>query len=140
MSPSWERFLRFRVAQYRLYSSAVTLPDQAAVSARAHKCFSLIPPESFVERRFSSTRLLEFFPLIYRGANLRVYVAGKVALADRPDGRADLVAISKSDLIATGRMAGIVNTLQAHCKSVLQLSTHKNLGLKEVVEAIGETS
>ena len=53
---------------------------------------------------------------------------------------ADLVAVSKSDLMTADRMTDIVTTLQAHCKSVLQLSTHKNLGLKEVIEAIGETS
>lgn len=53
---------------------------------------------------------------------------------------ADLVAVSKSDLITAGRMKDIVTTLQAHCKSVLELSTHIKLGLKEVIEASGETS
>lgn len=53
---------------------------------------------------------------------------------------ADLLAVSKSDLITAGRIADFVTTLQAHCSRVLELSTHGNLGLKEVIAAIGEPS
>ena len=49
---------------------------------------------------------------------------------------ADLVAVSKSDLIDAGRMAEIVDILQAHTHGILQLSTRSGLGLKEVVKAI----
>jgi G3E family GTPase len=53
---------------------------------------------------------------------------------------ADLVAVSKSDLITAGMMADIVNTLKAHRNGVLQLSARSGLGLKEVVETIGGAS
>jgi len=49
---------------------------------------------------------------------------------------ADVVAISKADLLDAGEIEYIRNTLDAHRRGILQLSTHAGLGLEKVVKAI----
>lgn len=51
---------------------------------------------------------------------------------------ADLVAVSKADLLTPGQMTNIVTNLQAHNPNVRPLSTNNHLGLKEVLSAIIE--
>ena len=58
------------------------------------------------------------------------------ALTNCSDDRADLVAISKADLLTPGQMTDIVTNLQAHNPNVRPLSTNNHLGLKEVLTAI----
>jgi G3E family GTPase len=49
---------------------------------------------------------------------------------------ADLVALSKSDLLSAERMAAIRDTLQEYCNDILQLSVQSGSGLEEIVKAI----
>ena len=49
---------------------------------------------------------------------------------------ADLVVLSRSDLIDSGRLEEIGKTLNEHLKSVIGLSTPLGLGVKEVVEMV----
>jgi G3E family GTPase len=53
---------------------------------------------------------------------------------------ADLVAVSKSDLIGAGRMEEIMHTLQGYSRGVLRLSSYSGSGLEEVVKAIEGSS
>lgn len=49
---------------------------------------------------------------------------------------ADLVAVSKSDLMDAGGIEEINHTLNDHCRDIIQLSVHSGLGIKEVMKAI----
>ena len=49
---------------------------------------------------------------------------------------ADLVALSKSDLLSPGRMEAIMDTLKGYCRGILRLSVHSGSGLGELVKAI----
>jgi G3E family GTPase len=52
---------------------------------------------------------------------------------------ADLVVVSKADLMDAGRMAEIINTLKAHCYDIIQLSARSGSGIEEVVKTIAES-
>ncbi len=47
---------------------------------------------------------------------------------------ADLVAVSKSDLMDAGRVAEINHTLGPHCGYLIQLSARSGLGIEEVMK------
>ena len=47
---------------------------------------------------------------------------------------ADLVAISKSDLMDADRIAEINHTLNGHCRDLIQLSARSGSGIKEVLQ------
>ena len=49
---------------------------------------------------------------------------------------ADLVAVSKSDLISAVRMEAIMDTLKGYCRGILRLSVHSGEGLGELVKAM----
>jgi len=49
---------------------------------------------------------------------------------------ADLVAVSKSDLMDAHGIEEIINTLEAHCNGITQLSARSGLGMEEVVKII----
>lgn len=51
---------------------------------------------------------------------------------------ADLVVISRTDLIDSGRLDEIGTTLKGYCNGLIGLSTHLGLGVKEVVEMVEE--
>lgn len=50
---------------------------------------------------------------------------------------ADLVAVSRADLLEPRRLEDIVSTLKGYCNGVLGLSARLGLGMDEVVEALG---
>jgi len=52
---------------------------------------------------------------------------------------ADLVAVSKSDLIGAAGVEEIVKILKGYCNSILQLSARSGAGMEEVVKIIGES-
>lgn len=49
---------------------------------------------------------------------------------------ADLVVISRTDLIKSERLAEIGGTLNGHCNGTLGLSTHFDQGIEKVVELV----
>jgi len=49
---------------------------------------------------------------------------------------ADLVLVSRTDLIESERLAEIAGTLKGYCNGVFRLSAHLGHGLKEVVEMV----
>ena len=49
---------------------------------------------------------------------------------------ADLVAISKSDLLDVGRIEEINRTLNGHCCDLIRLSAHSGAGLEEVLKTL----
>lgn len=49
---------------------------------------------------------------------------------------ADLVAVSKSDLMDADGIEEIINTLEAHCNGITRLSARSGLGMEEVVKII----
>jgi G3E family GTPase len=53
---------------------------------------------------------------------------------------ADLVAVSKSDLMDAGRIEEIIHTLTAHWNGIIQLSARSGLGIEEVVKTIAGAS
>ena len=53
---------------------------------------------------------------------------------------ADLVALSKSDLLSPGRMEAIMDTLKGYCRGILRLSVNSGSGLGELVKAIEGSS
>ena len=53
---------------------------------------------------------------------------------------ADLVAVSKSDLISAVRMEAIMDTLKGYCRGILRLSVHSGSGLGELVKAMEGSS
>ncbi len=53
---------------------------------------------------------------------------------------ADIVAVSKSDLISAVGMAAITDTLKGYCRDILRLSGHSGEGLGELVKAMEGSS
>jgi G3E family GTPase len=53
---------------------------------------------------------------------------------------ADLVVVSRTDLINSERLAEIGGVLKVHCNGVLGLSTHFGQGIEEVVEMVEKFS
>jgi G3E family GTPase len=51
---------------------------------------------------------------------------------------ADLVAVSKADLLGPARLEEIATALQSHCDGVLLLSARTGSGMKEVMDIIRE--
>jgi G3E family GTPase len=49
---------------------------------------------------------------------------------------ADLVAVSKSDLMSAAGMEAIMDTLKGYCRNILRLSGHSGSGLGELVKAM----
>lgn len=52
---------------------------------------------------------------------------------------ADLVALSRSDLIGAARVEEIVRIMKGYCNNILQLSARSGAGMEEVVKIIGES-
>lgn len=53
---------------------------------------------------------------------------------------ADLVVVSRTDLIKSERLAEIIGVLKGYCNGALGLSTHFGQGIKEVVEMVEKFS
>ena len=49
---------------------------------------------------------------------------------------ADVVALSKSDLLSPGRMEAIMDTIQGYCHGIYRLSVHTGSGVEDLVKAI----
>jgi G3E family GTPase len=53
---------------------------------------------------------------------------------------ADMVAISKSDLVDAGRLEEIYQSLKGYCRDLIQLSTRSGAGLEEVLKTFATLS